>query len=49
VAFALTYGTSRTLVRMRLAAFRHALEDQFRRSWIVTGGFVGLALAGGTL
>ena len=49
MAFALTYGTSRTLVRMRLAAFRHALEDQFRRSWIVTGGFVGLALAGGTL
>jgi ABC-2 type transport system permease protein len=49
VALALTYGTSRTLVRMRLAAFRHGLEDQFRRSWIVTGGFVGLALAGGTL
>ncbi|MGW7681452.1 hypothetical protein ACWGID_11975 [Kribbella sp. NPDC054772] len=49
MALALTYGTSRTLVRMRLAAFRHALDDQFRRSWIVTGGFVGLALAGGTL
>ncbi len=49
MALALTYGTSRTLVRMRLAAFRHGLEDQFRRSWIVTGGFVGLALAGGTL
>lgn len=49
MALALTYGTSRTLVRMRLAAFRHGLEDQFRRSWIITGGFVGLALAGGTL
>ncbi len=49
MALALTYGTSRTLVRMRLAAFRHALEDQFRRSWIITGGFVGLALAGGML
>ncbi|TCC43562.1 hypothetical protein [Kribbella sindirgiensis] len=49
MALALTYATSRTLVRMRLAAFRHGLDDQFRRSWIVTGGFVGLALAGGTL
>ncbi|WP_350279884.1 hypothetical protein [Kribbella sp. HUAS MG21] len=49
MALALTYQTSHTLVRMRLAAFRHALEDQFRRSWILTGAFVGLVLAGGTL
>ncbi|MGZ0149757.1 hypothetical protein ACXJJ3_22030 [Kribbella sp. WER1] len=49
MALALTYSTSHTLVRMRLAAFRHALRDQFRRSWIVTGAFVGLALAGGTI
>ncbi|NIK55389.1 hypothetical protein [Kribbella shirazensis] len=49
MALALTFRTSHTLVRMRLAAFRHALEDQFRRSWIVTGGFVGLVLASGTL
>ncbi|WP_329004663.1 hypothetical protein OHA18_14885 [Kribbella sp. NBC_00709] len=49
MALALTYGTSHTLVRMRLAAFRHALKDQLRMTWIVTGGLVGLALAGGTI
>ncbi|MEU8226007.1 hypothetical protein [Kribbella sp. NPDC048915] len=49
MALALTYETSHTLVRMRLAAFRHALKDQFRRSWMLTGGFVGLVLAGATL
>jgi ABC-2 type transport system permease protein len=49
VALALTVGTSRTLVRMRLAAFRHALSDQNRLTWICTGAFLGLVLAGGTL
>jgi ABC-2 type transport system permease protein len=49
VALALTYGTSHTLVRMRLASFRHALKDSFRLTWIVTGGLVGLVLAGGTI
>ena len=49
MALALTYNTSHTLVRMRLAAFRHALQDQLRLTWIVTGGFVGLVLAGGTI
>ncbi|MFG1906995.1 hypothetical protein [Kribbella sp. NPDC048928] len=49
MALALTYGTSHTLVRMRMAAFRHALRDGFRRSWIITGALVGLALAGGTI
>ncbi|MFF0266136.1 hypothetical protein [Kribbella sp. NPDC004536] len=49
MALALTYGTSHTLVRMRLATFRHALRDQFRRSWIVIGALFGLALAGGTI
>jgi ABC-2 type transport system permease protein len=50
MAFAVTYyGTSQTLVRMRLAAFRHAFRDGFRATWIVTGGLVGLALAGGTI
>jgi ABC-2 type transport system permease protein len=34
---------------MRLAAFRHALRDQNRVTWIVSGGFVGLVLAGGTI
>jgi ABC-2 type transport system permease protein len=41
--------TARTLVRMRLAAFRHALKDQNRLSWIGTGAFVGLVLAAGTI
>ncbi|GAA2833984.1 hypothetical protein [Kribbella solani] len=49
MALALTYETSRTLVRMRLASFRHALRDQLRRSWIITGAFIGLVLAGGTI
>jgi ABC-2 type transport system permease protein len=49
VALGLTAATSHTLVRMRLAAFRHALKDQNRLTWIVGGGFVGLVLAGGTL
>jgi len=34
---------------MRLAAFRHALKDQNRLSWICTGAFVGLVLAAGTI
>ncbi|MGW6281949.1 hypothetical protein [Kribbella sp. NPDC055071] len=41
--------TARTLVRMRLAAFRHALRDPNRLTWICTGAFVGLVLAGGTI
>ena len=49
MALGLTYATSHTLVRMRLASFRHALKDQNRLSWIVGGGFVGLVLAGGTI
>jgi ABC-2 type transport system permease protein len=49
VAVGLTYATSQTLVRMRLAAFRHALKDQNRVSWIGTGAFVGVVLAGGTI
>jgi len=49
VALGLTYATSHTLVRMRLAAFRHALKDQNRLTWIVGGGLVGLALAGGLI
>ena len=49
MAVGLTYATSHTLVRMRLAAFRHALKDQNRLTWIVGGGFVGLVLAGGTV
>jgi ABC-2 type transport system permease protein len=49
MAVGLTYATSQTLVRMRLAAFRHALKDQNRLTWIGTGAFVGLVLAGGTI
>lgn len=41
--------TAQTLVRMRIAAFRHALKDQNRLTWIGTGAFVGLVLAGGTI
>lgn len=41
--------TAQTLVRMRLAAFRHALKDQNRLTWICTGAFVGLVLAAGTI
>jgi ABC-2 type transport system permease protein len=49
MALALTYGTSRTLVRMRLAAFRHTLEDANRLTWIRAGAFAGLVVAGGTI
>ncbi|GAB2680878.1 hypothetical protein [Kribbella swartbergensis] len=49
MAVGLTYATSQTLVRMRLAAFRHALKDQNRLTWIGTGAFAGLVLAGGTI
>ncbi|TDD14314.1 hypothetical protein E1218_33220 [Kribbella turkmenica] len=49
MALGLTYATSQTLVRMRLAAFRHALKDQSRVSWIGTGALLGLVLAGGTI
>ena len=49
MALGLTYATSQTLVRMRLAAFRHALKDQNRVSWIGAGAFVGVVLAGGTI
>ncbi|WP_433164063.1 hypothetical protein [Kribbella sp. CA-247076] len=49
MALGLTYATSQTLVRMRLAAFRHALKDQSRVSWIGTGAFLGLVLAAGTI
>jgi ABC-2 type transport system permease protein len=49
MAVGLTYATSQTLVRMRLAAFRHALKDQSRITWIGTGAFVGVVLAGGTI
>jgi ABC-2 type transport system permease protein len=41
--------TAQTLVRMRLAAFRHGLKDQNRMTWIGTGAFVGLVLAAGTI
>lgn len=49
MALGLTYATSETLVRMRLAAFRHALRDQNRAASIGGGGFLGLVLAGGTI
>ncbi|MDX6282400.1 MAG: type transport system permease protein, partial [Kribbellaceae bacterium] len=49
MALGLTYATSETLVRMRLAAFRHALRDQNRAASIGGGGLLGLVLAGGTI
>ncbi|MDX6260574.1 MAG: type transport system permease protein [Kribbellaceae bacterium] len=49
MALGLTYATSETLVRMRLAAFRHALRDQNRAASIGGGGLLGLVLAGGTV
>jgi ABC-2 type transport system permease protein len=49
VAVGLTVATGDTLVRMRLAALRHSLRDQNKVTWIVSGGFVGLVLAGGTV
>ncbi|MFI5730819.1 hypothetical protein ACIA49_11910 [Kribbella sp. NPDC051587] len=49
MALALTYGTSQTLVRMRLAALRHSLRDNARVSWLVGGAFLGLVLAGATI
>ncbi|TCN39638.1 ABC-2 type transport system permease protein [Kribbella orskensis] len=49
MALGLTYATSLTLVRMRLAALRHALRDSNRVAWIGTGAFLGLVLAAGTI
>lgn len=49
MAVGLTYATSQTLVRMRLAALRHALRDSNRVAWIGTGAFLGLVLAAGTI
>ncbi|GAB2560525.1 hypothetical protein [Kribbella endophytica] len=49
MALGLTVATGDTLVRMRLAALRHSLRDANKVSWIASGGFVGLVLAGGTV
>lgn len=49
MALGLTYATSQPLVRMRLAALRHALRDKNRVSWVAGGAFLGLVLAGGTI
>ncbi|MEU0095937.1 hypothetical protein [Kribbella sp. NPDC006257] len=49
MALGLIHATSQTLVRMRLAALRHALRDKNRVSWVAGGAFLGLVLAGGTI
>lgn len=49
MALPLTYATSNTLVRMRLAALKHSLRDQNRVAWIGGGALIGLVLAGGTI
>lgn len=37
------------LVRMKVAALRHSLQDTNRMFWTATGGLVGLVLAGATV
>ena len=49
MALGLTVTAGGVLIRMRLAALRHALRDPNRVSWLSTGGVLGVALAGGTI
>ncbi|WP_405061718.1 hypothetical protein OG474_08720 [Kribbella sp. NBC_01505] len=49
MAVALIYATSQTLVRMRLAALRHAVRDNARVAFLLGGAFLGLVLAGATI